>query len=208
MRGEQCEFFQRTAKYIVTVTSVTMKRSRGDQLTGGTKDVNPQLLSGEVSQPGNDVTGTIAVPLPINRFTQTSGSVVTIFELLKVFVDLPLLPVPTGTVARVVEVGILTKNPQGAFVDFEDPSCITLIGDRIDSFNITGAGVVNLMMHKPYVVDLTDGAGHGVLIGTDTLYVQIHSTNTQLTNTADFKLLYRFKTVALGEYIGIVQSQQ
>lgn len=42
-----------------------MKRGRGDTLTGGTGDVNPQILSlNEVDQPGTDQPGVITVGEP------------------------------------------------------------------------------------------------------------------------------------------------
>jgi hypothetical protein len=61
---------------------------------------------------------------------------------------------------------------------------------------------------EPLVLDVTDGAGHGVLIATDSIYAQVNSANTATTNTVYFKLLYRFKEVNIIEYVGIVQSQQ
>lgn len=64
--------------------------------------------------------------------------------------------------------------------------------------------------------DLTDGAGHGVLIATDNIFLNVQVTNAAFNNvTADAisatfncDILYRFKEVKLQEYIGIVQSQQ
>lgn len=63
--------------------------------------------------------------------------------------------------------------------------------------------------------DLTDGAGHGVLIATDNIYFTLYSTcsatgtaTTSVQANATLALLYRFKRVNLQEYIGIVQSQQ
>lgn len=62
--------------------------------------------------------------------------------------------------------------------------------------------------------DLTDGAGHGVLIATDNIWCTAFingacpdiGTTASATIFAD--LLYRFKKISLQEYIGIVQSQQ
>jgi len=56
--------------------------------------------------------------------------------------------------------------------------------------------------------DLTDSAGHGILIATDQLFLLMTSNGTLALNTGGCKLDYRFKNVALEEYIGIVQSQQ
>lgn len=64
-----------------------------------------------------------------------------------------------------------------------------------------------MQWNRVFRKDLTDGAGHGYLVATDSIFARLSSTLTGLTNTADVRLLYRFKEVPLAEYIGIVQSQ-
>lgn len=60
------------------------KRSRLDNsLTGGTGDVNPQWLSGSVTQTANGATTTAKIVLPIQRLQGTSGKSMVI-EVLKV----------------------------------------------------------------------------------------------------------------------------
>jgi len=59
-----------------------------------------------------------------------------------------------------------------------------------------------------YRKDFTDGAGHGFLIGTDSIFARLSSVATGIPNVANIRLLYRWKSVPLAEYIGIVQSQQ
>lgn len=65
--------------------------------------------------------------------------------------------------------------------------------------------------------DLTDGAGHGVLVATDNIFLTLQTaatvvgasaTITAATGFGECAILYRFKEVGLAEYIGIVQSQQ
>lgn len=66
------------------------------------------------------------------------------------------------------------------------------------------------------VHDLTDGAGHGILVATDNIFVScsisvgsVFVTQADAaTGAASCNILYRFKEIALAEYIGIVQSQQ
>lgn len=184
------------------------KRRVADTLTGGTRDVNPQLLSGTVVQTANDVTTDKMIPLPINRFGGNSADFVTIIEVLKIWVDLPLLPASAIAGARLVQLTVATRNPTGAALDFEDPTVIMIGGWRYDQAVASAVGITQIFMPKPMEFDMTDGAGHGVLIGVDALWFQTRSQGTGLTNACDFKVLYRFKTVSLAEYIGIVQSQQ
>lgn len=72
-------------------------------------------------------------------------------------------------------------------------------------------------MQNPDWHDLTDGAGHGVLVATDNIWLSILATaatadagENAVLNVASSNcdLFYRFKEVTLQEYIGIVQSQQ
>lgn len=59
------------------------------------------------------------------------------------------------------------------------------------------------------VIDLTDGAGHGILIATDQIYIACSESGYSASpNTLSYKIMYRLKTVGLTEYVGMVQSQQ
>lgn len=55
---------------------------------------------------------------------------------------------------------------------------------------------------------MTDGAGHGVLVATDKIYMLTASLAATGAQEAIVKILYRLVDVGLEEYIGIVQSQQ
>ena len=70
---------------------------------------------------------------------------------------------------------------------------------------------IGFVDENPVIRDITDGAGHGVLVATDSIYITGYvpaSWYLNGTNTVFAKLLYRWKDVSLAEYIGIVQSQQ
>jgi len=64
------------------------------------------------------------------------------------------------------------------------------------------------MVEQPAVFDMTDGAGHGILIATDFIHLQVFSATTGNAVEARLKFLFRWKNVSIEEYIGIVQSQQ
>jgi len=182
------------------------KRARsGDQLTGGTGDVNPQWLNVRSAAVISTTFSTTTVPTPINKFPEGSGRVV-IMEILKVF----FLPgiLATTTTNNNFQMYLTTKNfasttPTNGFGD----------GSVIAGFwYSTGLGAQGSNdFQEPFVVDLTDGSGHGMLVATDNLYLgQIQSAAGEpfAAGTTTCKILYRFKKVSLQEYIGIVQSQQ
>jgi hypothetical protein len=182
------------------------KRGRGDTLTGGSKDVNPQtLIMGPVVQTGNDAATGIGVAMPIPRLPISKGRSLVI-ELLAV--DTYILG--TGFLANTVttQTVVVTTNPTvlaNEQAAFQDPRTITGVWREIVANAApTSFGVYEKTKH----IDMTDQAGHGILIATDQLYLVFYSTNTGGANTGSARLTYRFKDVSLEEYIGIVQSQQ
>lgn len=65
----------------------------------------------------------------------------------------------------------------------------------------------------PVIHDLTDGAGHGILVATDSIFFGVlnpagYGAGGANSLGAEANLLYRWKDVSIEEYIGIVQSQQ
>lgn len=176
-----------------------MVRRTGDILTGGTKDVNPQYISGIVTQTGADTTTTAQFTLPVEKFGSSGTGKARIIEILKVFVTMDGL----AEVDSEIDIAFSTVSFGTTTVAPNDP--------RIFAFwheitKITTSG--QLAVIQPWVFDLTDGAGHGWLCATDSFFVQLASVTTSLTNVLRFKILYRFKGVGLAEYIGIVQGQQ
>lgn len=180
-----------------------MKRGRGDTLTGGSKDVNPQTMITHVSQTAADVTASQALALPIPRLPIAKGRSLVI-ELLGIdFYNLSA----TQILANNVLVFLLTTNgttPTSVFSAMTDPKTLAL-WDRWVAF---GTGVGFAVFDNSKHVDLTDNAGHGILVATDQIFFYLLSQTTGALNTGICKMTYRFKDVSLEEYIGIVQSQQ
>lgn len=194
-----------------------MKRGRTDALTGGSGDVNPQWMSGQLTLAGGDVTTQAQINLPVSRIPDHKGKVMVI-ELLKFFVNMPPVPYSsigtalTGT-ARLNSQCILSVGPTGltsagGLKQLSDVTTLASINDsRLAIFN-SGGSLWAQATPDPQVFDCTDGAGHGVLVGADSIYVAATTANYVTAATFQYKILYRFKEVNLTEYIGIVQSQQ
>lgn len=187
-----------------------MKRRRyANDLTGGTSDVNPQFLSASATQDVADTTASFQYQLP--KAIQPAIGKATVVEILKVFCLLTNPQDIGGAGAQqqqycyahfstanhgAVEAGLQAADVFTTFYRFQQ-GAFTALGTY---------GAFEPMMVQMH--DLTDGAGHGVLVATDNFYVQVGSTATGVINAAYFKILYRYKMVPLIEYIGIVQSQQ
>lgn len=179
-----------------------MKRT-GDALTGGSGDVNPQLLTINAVQTGNDVSTVVQQPLPIPRYPTSRGkNLVMEFQSFEFFdVD---NTVHAGNTYALVTV---TTNPTifaSAAAALQDAR---LISAWWRAFTIASAIGVYFKPVQQYE-DLTDQAGHGLLVAADNLYIGVYSAGTGLPNQIILKGEYRWKEVGLEEYIGIVQSQQ
>ena len=180
------------------------------QLTGGTGDVNPQYLSGRVTLSAADTTTTATLGTPIVRVGPQSNNRATIMEVLRVWSRFSTAPpAVAGQVAHTAQIMFSTTSFGTGTIELNEPRVFAGFTIEIaNAFTAAGTGLLE-NNREPHVWDCTDGAGHGILIATDNIFIQASSAlYTANILTVDFKILYRFKTVDLAEYIGIVQSQQ
>jgi hypothetical protein len=171
-----------------------------NMLTGGTKDVKPQILAFAVTQSGADATTTQAQPLPVLRnFSSGNGSRAQLIEVLKVQFTMPL----SAEVDSSSSVYLSTKNFGTTATNAADPSVFAHTRRQL-IITTSGQSYFDLTQY----VDLTDGNGNGVLIATDNIYLQLQSATTSLTNSCICRILYRMYGASVTEYVGIVQGQQ
>lgn len=183
------------------------KASNGDNLTGGTKDVNPQYIQSRVTLSAANTFTELELPMPLVRVgPQTSGTVI-IMEFLRWYVDMPNIDQDAAAAtSRTSGISLTTKSVT-AFTTLNSATCIaSLRKDTRNCFTAAGTGVLEIST-DPMTWDFTDGAGHGILFAGDNLFISAATANFTAAAVFDFKLLYRFKKVSLQEYIGIVQSQ-
>ena len=212
-------------KIILCCPKMPAKR-KASELTGGTGDVNPQtyVLQSPVINlnqgPTAPTPGAIGFPLPVPRYSASNGRSI-VFEILEVEWFLPNFNAPAANGTNITLVGALTTNPLTPAADnstdplysqfIGDPKNISLMGVGKTTFLVTnGAFYDDTFIHK--VDDLTDAAGHGLLVATDTIYLAwlglVQGGPGALTTQFTARVSYRLKEVSLAEYIGIVQSQQ
>lgn len=181
------------------------RRRRYDSLTGGTKDVNPQWFRGALTLTANSSTED-SFQLPITRIP--TANKVTIIEVLSIQIA-PKTGMATSAVCAIGAYSIkFATSSLGTSTAFhiDDPRVIAEFNETVLT-SATGAMHAGTPGH--YLIDLSDGAGHGILVASDKIYVQCTCANVaDLAGTAAFAIKYRFKTVGMREYVGIVQSQQ
>jgi hypothetical protein len=189
-----------------------MKRRRStarkDTLTGGTREYNPNWYKLLATQSANDTTTTTSFSLPVTRIPQSGES--TIIEVLGIKYVFESSNIVNATAAfeiRSVTINLSTKNFGTGAIALNDG---TLVDTQEFAFLSAFTALGSLAAHVPTTIyqPLDDGAGHGFLIATDNIYVQISSVSTTAINPVAVWLHYRFKTVDLEEYVYIVQSQQ
>lgn len=183
-----------------------MKRGRKDQLTGGSGDVNPQNMTVTVTQPAVDTPVAFAQNLPIPRFPTRTGYNLVIEALGLTIYRLQGQNIAANSNRRQTESVTTRPNaPTNLLDQLQDPRKIAAWSTAFETAAGATLGPVRDPVEK--YIDLTDQAGHGVLIATDVLYFVITSANLNACQVV-FQLEYRWKEVTLTEYIGIVQSQQ
>lgn len=194
------------------MTTYYRKRRRtADTLTGGTKDYNPQLVSGIAEQSGADTTTTATITLPTSTYMQV-GSRSTVFEVLKVHIvweNMTNVIVANGTINARCGIAIGTRNHGTTNATYQNPD-VFLYHEWVQrAFENDAASVSHYAIDGSVSrqFDLTDGMGHGLLIGSNQLFFQVHSANTSVGCDIQYSIMYRYKAVDLSEYIGIVQSQ-
>ena len=189
-----------------------MKRGRGKDgsLTGGTGDVSPQFFNMSQTQSAADTTTSGTFPVPIQRLP--AGGKAQVMELLRIYWTRSAMPVSASTTEASDVIGFsLTTSNFGTTTPTNGLAEPRVIYSRLDSNRsaFTAGGTYMFQdVNQNGSVDVTDGAGHGVLIATDNIFLQVQSTTTGAANNVNMKLLYRWKNVRIEEYIGIVQSQQ
>lgn len=187
------------------------KRASSGQLTGGTGDVNPQFLSGLLTLSAANTATEQTLGTPIVRVGPQSGGQAIIMEILKFFVDFPPIDLDAAAATarqRVISFSTTSSGTTPAVQTLDNPRVLMSTGtDLRNAFTAAGTGLLDNNL-DPRVIDVTDGAGHGILVATDNIYIAANTSGQTGASSFRYKILYRFKKVSLVEYIGIVQSQQ
>lgn len=149
-----------------------------------------------------------ALPLPIPRL-RTSGAKQLIVEVLWVLFYQFTPEIGTGANTKYMNVTTNASPQTNIAIAATDPRTIA---DTLTTILAAAAPVSVEQFQHIWEVELTDDAGHGLLVATDTIYFNFIATNATTapggTDTGVVRIGYRFKEVSLTEYVGIVQSQQ
>lgn len=192
----------------------TMMRSRGARigrgLTGGTGDVNPQWLN------LNTIVGAIAAqqgilstatPIPINQ-VPAKASASLVLEILKVQFEKRFVAAGDGGAgAHMLTFKNLAVGAATVLTDWNVSNSHTIAYAPGDSEIPAAAGVEGKAVVLT-TIDLTDGAGHGVIFaGQNIFHGFMAETACGASQTLACRILFRWKYVTMTEYVGLVTSQ-
>lgn len=166
-----------------------------DPLTGGTGDVNPQVYGIVVAQTGNDVASETEIPVPVLRMGM-SMSRAQVIEVTRVEFEVPFPLVGELDLVQLFECSLTSRSIGASVSSMAEPNLLAKFHRR----NITQAGGTPASLSTidtPAIItyDLTDGAGHGLLVTSANLYFQQNTTTTGQTNSWGVRVFYRFKQI-------------
>lgn len=196
-----------------------VKRKQADTLTGGTGDVNPQnfVITHLFEIPANTTQiNATAQPLPIPRYPIANGRAM-VMELLEVewnVLNAPSLGATDGSIDLLLLLSTDGNLPGTALLGLQSPRNISIFRRAVLNFTLAaGQSRTPIIMDLSEEDNLTDHAGHGILVATDNLWIKLVGSATGagtgwVNSACVVNITYRMKEVTLSEYIGIVQSQQ
>jgi len=159
------------------------------------------FTAGPQTQSANNQTLELEVQLPVVRLPTLNK--VTIIELLKVAVY-----------QTTTDVAVAASGNEWHTISTAQVPSATLNNCLVDSVTLWGSlrhhkmtTAVGVETWEDCEYDLTDGDGHGKLVGTDSLFLYSGSTAVAANLSWIWRIWYRFVNVGLLEWIGITQSQ-
>jgi len=185
--------------------------ARDKSLTGGSGDVKPQMLARGITQATANTSFSLQIQLPVPRIVPQGGTnqVATIVEVLKVWFwynatnDQQFQAWSWLSTTSLRGSGLTTITLAAEMLNtFADPAIIAVWSNNS---KVTTSGGVNNFY--PQMIDLTDGAGNGILVATDSLFFECNTDNSAQIDPFGFRMLYRTYEAGILEYVGIAQSQ-
>lgn len=162
-------------------------------------------IEGSADASGN-FTGVLMTPLPVSRIGGVRDRA-TVIEVMGFYLDNDFnsASATAATVHSFISTSALPiGSPTVSFAQMKaNPTIVAYLQRNIPASS-------NGPVIEPNFFPLNDGAGHGVLIATDNIYLSYVVAGALASTPVAFiaRMLYRFKEVGIAEYVGIVQSQQ
>jgi len=176
-----------------------MRCEKEGSLTGGTRDVNPQIFRMQM-----ETTNTLTQQeYQIGTTILPDKKGVYVMEILKVIWEW----VGTGDIQTVLTSGeirasLCTEAPIGGTGSWgSSPFLFSKF-----SWNLwlqDNGGSAAGYNPNIFVYDLSDGAGHGFLVASNNLYLTVDTNDLDTPVQVDCALLYRWKKISMPDFVGL-----
>ena len=185
-----------------------MNKRKAVELTGGSGDVNPQWVGFSAVQGANDQFTETSFDLPVNPTMGGRANKAIVVEILRVQFIWALDATQSPSTPQRWSAHLQAGAGEGSILLSEiQTSTSTIIVDQALTIQ-AGAGSTVAFRDASTLYDLTDGAGHGVIVAAKNDTVGISTFNTAVSNRVTVRILYRYKEVGLTEFITLAQFQQ
>jgi len=184
------------------------KKCYDGELTVGNRAPNVEFVNFIVEQASADAA--TEVTLPTGNYTRPLEGKAFVWEVLGVFlntgqnVNLTAIPASYTLNTR------MSYQPLGAalggVLNFSD-SRIFFQNSKLYRSAFTAAGTFYQQQQEIEYTDLSDGAGHGHLVCSDSVSFSITSATGQI-NGAYAKVKMRWKCISMSDYMAISQTQK
>lgn len=160
--------------------------------------MNPQTLSARASQVVIDDFQQVTIPLPVNRVSVGNKNTAQVIEALWVEFDFSgMIGVLSAAGQHIT--GQLLMQSRTVLVNIDDTAMVAKSQIRVRAL----AGVAGLQVtEQVHRVNLTDAAGHGLLIPTENIFLGVGSNGQGAAGSIAMRMAYRLKDVSLQEYVG------
>lgn len=163
------------------------------------KDEKPQFLNINLTMSAANTYTQTTMPLPISPVISGKAGYARVIEILKLFV---FMLADTLVEDGSIQCQLTTASKSGYVAP---NNCEQFVMQFGRDMQLVTSGAIAI--ETPFVIDLTDGSGNGILIASSNLYFAATSGGQAAALGVGVKILYRFVDVPLAEYIGVVQSQ-
>jgi len=183
------------------MNKLQMKEGCGQEyLTGGTRDVNPQIWRAQMEVDENLTqnkfpTGTMILPGNEGAYVMEALRVIWEFE--------GTIDIQAAEVQHGFEASLATEQPIGGTGTWGSNSFL-FSKMSYSVYNASGTGeAVAAFVPNIFEYDLTDGAGHGVLLASNEIWMSTDFADILTPINVSAAILFRWKKISMADFVGL-----
>ena len=164
-----------------------------------TTDIFPNYMSGLLTLSAANTFSTQTKELPVNRL-RVAGGEATVIEFL--WVDIALNTVDFIATADDYVLSVQTGTTPTLVGTFNNPDVLAFFNQ--EAHFLTSGGFFTDNVRR---FDFQSQDGHGLLVAADRVHISANTAGMAAATGFAWRIYYRFVSVPVEEFVGIVQSQ-